>query len=213
MLRKLLEKNNNYCIVGNSPKEAGKAQGKEIDKHSLVIRFNDFSTDKKFQKDYGKKTNIWIRGTNDKLVYTMEQKKKLFSRFDLIILRAKDKRNKEFRDYCAKNNVSYFIFDRNIEIELTKKLKACPSTGLLTLYHVGKIIGKVEPERVFGFSFCRENRTKNAKGRQVHYYNNKDLVNPETKKVEKIKNTFIISKHLWAKEEEFYKNIILRGKF
>ena len=76
-LKHLLEKNDvDFCIIGNSPKELGKGSGKKIDSHKLVLRFNDFSTSPDFYKDYGKRTSVWIRGSNDKNIYTMEEKKK-----------------------------------------------------------------------------------------------------------------------------------------
>jgi hypothetical protein len=212
MFKKLLKRNDfDYCIVGNSPCEVGQKNGEKIDSHKLIFRFNDFSLDQGFQEDYGSKVNIWIRGTNDKLVYTMEQKKELLEDLDLIILRAKDDRNKKFRDYCKTNGIKYYVLPLENELELTKDLGRCPSTGLLLLYSIKKVTGGLDRSRVYGFSFCRENRSKRKTGGQIHYYNKDDLVNPVTGKVESIKNTFLISKHDWGREEIYFRNKILRG--
>lgn len=212
MLKKLLKRNDfDYCIVGNSPCEVGKKNGEAIDSHRLIFRFNDFSLDPGFQEDYGTKVDVWIRGTNDKLVYTMEQKKTLFDDLDMIILRAKDDRNKEFRAYCKTNSIKYYVLPLQNELELTESLGRCPSTGLLLLYCIKKLTGTLDENRVFGFSFCKENRSKNKTGGQVHYYNKNDLVNPRTGEVENIKNTFLISKHDWGREERYFREQILRG--
>ena len=56
-----LIKDKNIAIVGNGPSELGSNHGKEIDNHDLVIRMNNYQIDG-FEKDYGKKTDIWIRG-------------------------------------------------------------------------------------------------------------------------------------------------------
>ena len=100
---------NGYCIVGNSPCEIGRLNGPKIDSSNAIIRFNDFSTDDRFKDDYGSNTNIWIRGTNDKIVYTMEQKKLLLNSLDLIIVRADRERNDKFKRYLRKREI-YFEF-------------------------------------------------------------------------------------------------------
>jgi|TARA_R110001583_G_scaffold16234_12_gene66280 hypothetical protein len=211
--KELLEEHNfDYCIVGNSPCEMGKGNGRAIDSHSLVIRFNDFSLDKRYNKDYGKKTNIWIRGTNDFIVYTMKDKKKMINKLDLVVVRACADRNKGFVKYAEKNDLNYDFFKRKYELDLTNRLGLCPSTGLLTLFIINKISGPIDKNRVFGFSFCSENREKDPDGGQVHYYNSGNLWNPYKNRVEKIKNTFLISKHNWKAEESFYKNELLKRK-
>lgn len=212
MIEKLLKKNNyDYCIVGNSPCELGEGKGEEIDSHKLIFRFNDFSLNPDFIDDYGSRVNVWVRGTNDKLVYTMEEKKKIFNELDLIILRAKDERNKEFRAYCKKHGIKYYVLPLENELKLTGDLGFCPSTGLLLLYTIKNLSVKIERNRIYGFSFCKENRDKTSTGGQIHYYNRNDLVNPRTGKVENIKGTFLASKHNWKKEEVYFRKKILRG--
>jgi hypothetical protein len=201
-----------YCIVGNSPKELEKGRGKQIDSFDTVYRFNDFSLHPDFHKDYGKRVSAWIRGTNDKLVYTFEDKKSLMEGLDLIIVRAKSERNINSRQFFKRNGYHFDCYPLKYELELTDLLGFCPSTGLLTLFIFKKIHGKIDPSRVFGFSFCQENRNKKESGGQVHYYNRDDLVNPESGKIEKIKKTFLGSKHNWAKEESFFREFIMESK-
>ena len=64
--KELLEEHNfDYCIVGNSPCEMGKGNGRAIDSHSLVIRFNDFSLDKRYKRQIyglgGRMTSLYIQ--------------------------------------------------------------------------------------------------------------------------------------------------------
>lgn len=201
-----------FCVVGNSPILKGKGRGKLIDSHSKIIRFNDFSLSPKYHQDYGSKVNIWIRGTNDELVYTMEDKKKIFKSLDLIVLRAKDDRNKKFRKYLKSEKIEYFIFPLEYELELTDLLKTCPSTGLLSLFYIYKNLGPLNSGQIYGFSFCKENRNKSKGGGQIHYYNENNLINPRTKKIELIKETFLKSKHNWKIEEKFFKEVILKNE-
>ena len=49
------------AIVGNSQSEIGKGSGGEIDQHDVVIRFNNYAIDG-FERDYGTRTDMWIRG-------------------------------------------------------------------------------------------------------------------------------------------------------
>ncbi|MCV3376282.1 glycosyltransferase family 29 protein [Campylobacter sp. IFREMER_LSEM_CL2151] len=58
-LRKYLHQKR-IAVVGNSPCELNKNRGEEIDSHDVVIRFNNFSSNLKFHRDYGVKTNIWV---------------------------------------------------------------------------------------------------------------------------------------------------------
>lgn len=206
-MKAILEwKNKSVAVVGNSPCEIGKNKGKEIDQHDIVIRFNDFKISEEFKADYGKRTHIWVRGTNDKLVYTMEDKKKILLSFKGIFIRAFDKRNAEFRKYCEEHQIKPYHYPRRFEAALTKKLGHIPSTGLLTIFilHVFQV-----PFDLYGFSFCKENRNKDIRGGQIHYYNENNLMNPVTGEIERIKGTFLESRHAWEAEEKFYKEFMM----
>lgn len=47
-------------VVGNGPAEIGRGNGARIDAYDIVIRFNDFPIESRFQKDYGSKTDVWV---------------------------------------------------------------------------------------------------------------------------------------------------------
>lgn len=207
-LNGLIKDRGGYAVVGNSPKEIGKGKGLKIDTSPLILRFNDFSLDSKFHEDYGSKVNVWVRATNDKILYTFDKKLEMMKSLDLVMIRAKSERNKESRIFYKKNNIPFDFFPIKYEQELTHLLGHCPSTGLLTLFYIYRTQGFLIEENLFGFSFCRENRRRVRNGRQIHYYNKNDLVNPRTNRVESIKNTFFLASHDWREEEIFYNKMI-----
>jgi glycosyltransferase involved in cell wall biosynthesis len=52
-------KGKNITIVGNSPCETNKGNGKLIDQADVVLRFNNYSVDPSFSEDYGEKIDCW----------------------------------------------------------------------------------------------------------------------------------------------------------
>ena len=50
------------AVVGNGPGNLGTGLGAEIDRHDLVIRFNNHPSG--FERDYGARTDIWVRGAH-----------------------------------------------------------------------------------------------------------------------------------------------------
>ena len=57
----LRDKTRSIAIVGNSPCELGSGRGSLVDLHEFVARFNLFSTDEQFARDYGQKCSIHVR--------------------------------------------------------------------------------------------------------------------------------------------------------
>jgi len=55
-----IEGSQTIAIVGNAPTELNKSKGSTIDEADVVVRFNRFSTDKKFHIDYGKRCDLWV---------------------------------------------------------------------------------------------------------------------------------------------------------
>ncbi len=58
---KALTHGKSVAIVGNSRGLLGQKNGKIIDSHDVVIRFNDYAVDN-YSEDTGSKTNVWVRG-------------------------------------------------------------------------------------------------------------------------------------------------------
>lgn len=193
-LAKILNKTN-YCVVGNAPTELNKGLGNKIDSFQYVVRFNDYVING-FEKDYGTKTDIWIRATNDKVINTLQLKNQ--EKFSLILLRAESQANFKSRNYYKENNINYNIIPIEYELELSNYIKGIPSTGLLFLYILYKN-NILNPDNIFGFSFCAENRDKLIDGKSIYYYTNE------------LSEGFLKSKHNWAIEQKFYRGMI-KGK-
>ena len=152
----------------------------------------------------------------------MNDKKKMLEALDLVIVRAQAQRNKGFIKYAEKNNLNYDFFKRKHEVRFTNTLGFCPSTGLLTLYILNKICGPIDKDRVFGFSFCKEN---NLKPKSVAYIgddvNDLDIINnagfsacPEDAFEEVKENVDYVCKTIGGKGafREFVELIIERSK-
>lgn len=73
--------NKKVAIVGNGPSEIGKSKGTLIDDHDVVVRFNNYVIEP-FSDDYGKRTDVWIRGSGGDDIIDRED----LSQYDLIIL-------------------------------------------------------------------------------------------------------------------------------
>ena len=61
----LRDQTRSIAIVGNSPCELGSGKGPLIDAHDMVARFNRFSVEGEFARDYGRKCTIHVRHSQD----------------------------------------------------------------------------------------------------------------------------------------------------
>jgi len=139
------------------------AVGELIDKHAVVIRFNNYCSEKSLQKNCGKNINIWVKSPDfyapDKLLgvdvgwtiisgpdvcYTMSD----WSSVKLTL----EKRGKVLTTPLG------------LWQDLVKILKAPPSAGLLVVMWIIQITGKADSLSIAGFqSFF------NDKQEQYHY--------------------------------------------
>lgn len=178
----IMANKNSFCIVGNSADELGTDNGEKIDRHNLVIRFNNFSNDRKFLKDYGSKTDIWVRSSEGSDVINRD-----ISPFRLIMFSGgnfihNNKSWKLIRKYAKTKPVGFF--PDHLWHELITELKAPPSAGLLALYSIHKLTGTIPATSVYGFSKKTSTR--------AHYF---DEAKPGIR-------------HNWAKEKEILATII-----
>ena len=168
-LEQLLKANSNsIAVVGNSPKELGTGKGKIIDEHELVVRFNEYSIDPPYDRDYGVKSNIWVRSIGNSVAHRdmSEFKLVLFSGINLP---------SRYRDwnmvrFYTKRGIPVALFPTDIQYELVEKIKAVPSSGICICYMLHKMIGPLDRNSVFGFGFT-DHLGKDATAQ--HYYDAK----------------------------------------
>lgn len=195
---KLLQKTINkqsFCVVGNGPNEIGRKRGKIIDDFKTVIRFNDFSSN--YNIDYGSKTNIWVRASNDAVIESLDSKLK--EDFNMIFFRSIGSLSEKSIDFLSKHKKKYEDFPIYYENKLSKKLNSIPSTGLLFLYILKENGFVISPKNVFGFSFFDK--------KDLVTYGSHHYFDPKQKHLKGIS----LAKHHWARERDyFYKYIIGR---
>lgn len=183
-----------FCVVGNAPSEIGRHNGPNIDRFETVIRFNDYSL--KFRQDYGKKVNIWVRATNDEVIETLWQKNTVD--FDLIVFRTESELNQESISFLKEREQTYGVLPSQYESQLSQKLHAPPSTGLLFLYVLQQNGFLLTRRNVYGFSFF--NQEDILRHGNHHYFNIKSR---------KESPGIATATHNWKKESLFFKTEIL----
>ncbi len=147
----ILDSKGDFCIVGNSPKEIDSGNGDRIDSHKTVIRFNAFSTRYPFYKDYGRRTDIWVRmprnvGLTDRLDPSIKQviiggSNWMHRMPDGVFLFAG-----LLRDYGSVGVVPFDIYK-----SLVFELGTIPSSGLQIVYWIYSLVGPIPGECVYGF--------------------------------------------------------------
>lgn len=193
VLAKLLE-NKTIAIVGNGPSEIGKSNGKEIDSHDIVIRFNNYRTDG-FEADYGSKTDIWARGSGGNDVIDRKQK------YQLVTWEADYSHWRVLYDYLdimyrqVKGGQLIYNFDYDCHLSLRNASGIdFPTTGLVLIWDIYQKLGSLDNVDFYGFSFCQDMPDCYA----THYFNDRT-------KEEAIMRSEV---HRIDKEAEFLKRLI-----
>ncbi|MBF4554904.1 glycosyltransferase family 29 protein [Pseudomonas sp. p50] len=165
----LIENARSLAVVGNSPVEVSKRKGETIDSYNKVLRFNSAITDYPYSLDYGKKTNILI--INPRYYETQRNKK-----FDLDFVIISDGNLFSTKDlYYKINDLLQFtdkicLIPRKVDLQLTQKIYASPSSGLKFLTWLYAINGAIPKKSLFGFSLTDQAHgvaTSYANGRKV----------------------------------------------
>ncbi len=163
-------KDKTIAIVGNNGSELGKGKGKEIDKHDVVIRFNNFPNG--YEDDYGKKTNIWVRhrGTDilnrdlssiDLILWNEDLSHNIF--WDNNQVENLYEQVKKYPDkICQLENFVYKgIYDESLVLDN-------PTTGALITWYLHKLV-TVKQIDVYGFAFLQDDSNTDF----THYYDDK----------------------------------------
>ncbi|MBM3616938.1 MAG: hypothetical protein FJX23_00140 [Alphaproteobacteria bacterium] len=181
----LLANRFNIALVGNSPCEVGKARGAEIDRHAVVIRFNNFAADSRFAADYGTKATVWFRGRNRR---TQERPDERFAfiGYGVSHLFAHP------ADWSAieaqqRKGTGTLTFQKTYDA-LFEELGSPPSTGLLAIRAVCDIIGPDAKPDCYGFSFTDHLQA----GAKSHYFEKFTISSP----------------HDWHKEAAYFRKLM-----
>lgn len=166
-LKKL--KNKSIAVVGNGPSEVGKKLGREIDRHDIVIRFNNYSTEG-YEEDYGKKTDIWVRGSGASDVIDREN----ISQFQLVIFEGDywhlpiiPKNHPRTIYQYLFQNTAIMYFDKQIHTTLREFGGIeFPTSGLVTVWAIYQIRKQIKGLDIYGFSFRQEQQD----GIATHYF-------------------------------------------
>ncbi|MDF3829204.1 MULTISPECIES: glycosyltransferase family 29 protein [unclassified Pseudocitrobacter] len=176
------------AVVGNAPIELNKKKGKYIDSFDKVVRFNGAITDYPYCIDYGKKTNVLIinpryyetqRNRKYNLDYLVISDGNLYSTKNLFF------KVHDLFQYADK----ICLLPRKLDIALTQKIAASPSSGLKLMHWVYTISGELCQNQVFGFSL-----TDQAQGVSTSYSSGRRVG----------LNTI----HNWQREREFLESLI-----
>jgi hypothetical protein len=148
----------NMAIVGSSSSILEANNGTLIDAYEYVARFNNATVNRLYEKNVGKRWNVWVTSFYLDVVDP-------FKTFDYVFcpLPLNDKRwntrYKRNEKLIKKYNPIYI--PTNYFEELLQHVKN-PSTGLAFLYWRYRQFSKLDPESIFGFSWFRG---------KLHYYN------------------------------------------
>lgn len=149
-----IRKGRSIAVVGNSDREVGKGQGKSIDAHDVVIRFNDYTG--KAAADYGCKTTVWVRNGSPDCpdMSTAES-------YDFVIW-ADD----YLHTYVQGNLLGLMCRDIESKVytaamispESHRKLREKadllnPTSGAYMIYYLYEILGSLSNVDFYGFSF------------------------------------------------------------
>jgi glycosyltransferase involved in cell wall biosynthesis len=160
-------KGKTVAVVGNGPFELNTGNGKEIDSHDIVIRFNNYPTIG-YQKDYGSKTDIWVRGGS----LSVKDRPNI-DQFKLVIWEPDfwhisvqyNHLDILYRDVIkCKEKITYLSNKPQWNI-FEKTQNANPTTGFFILWLLKEIRGNFKNIDVYGMSFPYENSSEYG-----HYY-------------------------------------------
>jgi len=135
------------AVVGNSPREMGNGYGPEIDRHELVIRFNNLTKLCDHSADYGQKTDLWIQSP----AFRTDPASPVCHD---IGISGQDPRLRPTRywERLSQLDNQLYCFPSATWHQLVKQLEAPPSAGLLTLATLASSEHNTFRLSIYGFS-------------------------------------------------------------
>lgn len=174
--------NKTICIVGNSAITKGKSFGKLIDKHDIVIRFNNCCNSQS-ENDLGKKIDIWVSAPN--VNFTIPAPWIIITGPNMLYRNARWNRFQSINLEQTKILATPLFLWKN----MIKTLQSPPSAGILTIfwfYTLQKSFKKID---IVGFDL-------DSQSKQYHYIDNRHQPS---------------LRHNWQKEKEIIQKWITQG--
>ena len=170
-------KDKSICTVGNAPSILHKENGKLIDSHDYVIRFNRYDVEN-YTKNTGKKTDIWV--TNFDTITHTSQEHKFSTTSKVYILGAYqdfDGTFNKFEPYVTKflkyQNTSFVSKQHLKDIENFNRTKYIFTSGLVTIISLIEFCN-IPKLYITGFDFLKNKR-------DLHYFEKCERVDLESK--------------------------------
>lgn len=169
-------KDKTVAIIGNGPSEKGRRLGQEIDKHEIVIRFNNYNV-LGYEEDYGTRTDIWVRGSGASDVINREN----VLEYKLIVLEADylhypiiPKGHPEILVKYINRGCTLTNFDHDVHFSLKKASGIeFPTSGLVTVWYIYNLYkrGIIKDFDIYGFAFRQVSQDNIAH----HYFNDRTI--------------------------------------
>ena len=144
------ENSSSICVVGNAGSLLNKSVGELIDKHAVVIRFNNYCSDESLQKQCGKNIDVWVKSPDfhetDKLL-DVDVGWTIISGPDVCYTMSDWSRVKLTLEKGGK----VLTPPLTLWQDLVKILKAPPTAGLLIIMWIIQLTGKSDGLSVAGF--------------------------------------------------------------
>lgn len=185
----LSDRSRRIAVVGNSPVLLGAGQGREIDAHDVVIRFNDFSAEAAFEADTGRKTTIWMRVPGQRRLWRRPP-----GGFDFVLFGGPDHRFHGAQPWdlveTHRAGGRPACVPTRLFLELVAKLDFTPSSGMTVLYWLRQLRGPLPGANVSLYGFKLDDQTDAVR----HYFGAASTS---------------VARHNWSAEASFLQTAIL----
>ncbi|MGB3209243.1 MAG: glycosyltransferase family 29 protein [Desulforhopalus sp.] len=174
------------AVIGNGDSETGSSKGALIDSQDHVFRFNNFPEESMYEKDYGKKTTVWVRNPSIHEVPLRQDFQPATIIFSSpLMLHTKNGNWKWILKHCNTDQ-NLVLFDVSVFRDLVQTLHAPPSAGLLAICNIAELSDDLSHIHLQGFDFNT--------GQRSHYFDNQKPT----------------SRHNWAAEKNVFSKITER---
>ena len=149
-LNYIKEKAGDICIVGNASNLIKNEHGLKIDKHSVVIRFNNYCSESGVQKSIGSSISVWVKSPSyitPKYIYGEGVSWSIISGPDILYTMS------NWSDVIQHLNAGSKVLTPPLYLwnKLVKVLEAPPSAGILMIAWILEVLDDHNDLNIAGF--------------------------------------------------------------